>query len=1449
MKKVILISELHPTIEDLDSYQELIQFQEQTGDPSMIDILQKDDGSPLVTSFEKTYCLQRLDPTDGGYSDKTMDDFLANDDTIINEINERKMTLPIPTLASGAPGEVTSLSATPGKEQIILGWSDPEDANFDHVEISWMANGGTSSEPVSVPMGKETFTVTNLDGDVLYIFTIVTSDSEGNTSAGVRISETPSPDMPPTINPITDKEVQAGGSSITVNIMATDPDAGQTPTITYSPALDYATFRDNRDGTATLEFSPGPEIAPATPRITITASSGDLTATKTFTLTITPPDNPPMITAIDDQMVQAGGSSITVNIMATDPDAGQTPTITYSPALDYARLTPTVPGTATLVFNPDGDVDPVVTTITITASSGDLTAIETFTLTITPPDNPPMITAIEDQMVQAGGSSITVNIMATDSDAGQTPTITYSPALGYATFRDNRDGTATLEFSPGPEIAPATPRITITASSGDLTAIETFTLTITASAVDNPPTITTIENQSVQAGGSPITVNIMATDSDAGQTPTITYSPALDYARLTSTGPGTATLVFNPDGDVDPVVTNITITASSGDLTAIETFTLTITPPDNPPMITAIEDQSVQAGGNSITVNIIATDPDEGQTPSLSYSPALPYATLNPTGEGAADLILNPGRDVSSGTTNITITATSDGLTDSETFILTIAAPADRPPTVTITPPLTGIQTVQLGESLRVSITATDPDEGQIPMIFADGTATLTSTGPGTADFVFTADREVWAARIPPMGLNFTITIRALSGRMIDVILLNIFIPPPPPDADNDGVSDTLDVDDDNDGLIEINTLEDLHNIRYNLAGTSYKTSAIDAGNMNGAPGSGLKGYELVRGLDFADPTSYSNGMVNSAWTTGSGWLPIGNNRTDNDSTRFGGILEGNGHKITNLMIRRDTEYVGLFGYISSEGEVRNLGLENAVADYTGNSSGSFNFIGILAGVSRGTIIAVHTSGMAIGSAADQEIVGGLVGWNGGTITASYATGNADGGDGDVDLVGGLVGGNGGTITACHATGNADGGNGNLDSVGGLVGENDGGTITNCHATGNADGGDGDDDNVGGLVGWNFEGTITACHATGMANGGDGDDDRVGGLVGADIGTITNCHATGMANGGDGDDDLVGGLVGENSGTITACHATGNADGGDGDVDLVGGLVGENSGTITACHATGNADGGNGLDGVGGLVGQNDGGTITACHATGMAIGSAADQEIVGGLVGANSGTITACHATGNADGGDGDVDLVGGLVGQNSGTITASYATGNADGGNGLDGVGGLVGVNSGTITASYATGNADGGDGDDDIVGGLVGGNVGTITASYATGTANGGDGDDDLVGGLVGQNDGGTITASYGFGTVMGGETPGVNRSGDASATVTNASALTMANSSVNEANRWPARVWDFGTDSQVPVLKWITGYNSSGTTDEAKYPCDVALLPAGRKCGEIIPGQVR
>ena len=451
--------------------------------------------------------------------------------------------------------------------------------------------------------------------------------------------------------------------------------------------------------------------------------------------------------------------------------------------------------------------------------------------------------------------------------------------------------------------------------------------------------------------------------------------------------------------------------------------------------------------------------------------------------------------------------------------------------------------------------------------------------------------------------------------------------------------------DADGDGLIDIHSLVQLHNMRYNLAGTSYKTSSTDSGVMCGINfDTACSGYELRKNLTFdrdGDGRTYNtatyvldSGDHHAAYfpvTNGTGgWQPIG------DATNpFSTIFEGNGFSISGLAVRRTNTYIGMFGRTDSSAIIRNIRLANNLADYAGN----------------------------IGS----RHVGGLVAYNEGTISASHAGGLVDGGSGSFDRIGGLVGENRGTIIASYATGDADGGDGRTDYVGGLVGDNSG-TITASNATGDADGDGGNDDRVGGLVGWN-SGTITASNATGDADGDGGNDDRVGGLVGWNSGTITASNATGDADGDGGRFDLVGGLVGWNSGTITASNATGDADGGDGDGDRVGGLVGSIfNGTITASYATGDAD------------------------------GSIGDSDSVGGLVGSIfNGTITASYATGDADGGNGIGDDVGGLVGSIfNGTITASYATGDADGGNGIaDDVGGLVGINiNSTITASYGFG-----------------------------------------------------------------------------------------------------------------------------------------------------------
>ena len=403
--------------------------------------------------------------------------------------------------------------------------------------------------------------------------------------------------------------------------------------------------------------------------------------------------------------------------------------------------------------------------------------------------------------------------------------------------------------------------------------------------------------------------------------------------------------------------------------------------------------------------------------------------------------------------------------------------------------------------------------------------------------------------------------------------------------------------DADGNGLIEIDSLADLHNMRYDMAGTSYKTSTTSVGNSSGCPeeeDGGCYGYELMQNLDFdgdGDGRTWS-GDSEAGYTldeddnqdnyfpvTSGGWLPIG----DTTDT-FVAVFDGNGHSIRNLAIRRNQESIGLFGAIGDGAAIRDLGLIDNLVDYTGSGNGS-------------------------------KFIGGLVGWQGaGEIRASYATGVVDGGDGDTDRVGGLVGWQeAGEIRASYATGTANGGDGAADGVGGLVGWQDSGLITVSYATGAVDGGNGRNDYVGGLVGFQNGGSITASSATGAAEGGDGGIDYVGGLVGQQQGSITASYATGAADGGNGVNDYAGGLVGyQFRSSITASYATGAADGGNGNDDYAGGLVGwQLLASITASYATGAANGGNGDDDyVGGLVGRPGfRGLITKSYGFGEAVG------------------------------------------------------------------------------------------------------------------------------------------------------------------------------------------------------------------------------------------------
>ena len=444
---------------------------------------------------------------------------------------------------------------------------------------------------------------------------------------------------------------------------------------------------------------------------------------------------------------------------------------------------------------------------------------------------------------------------------------------------------------------------------------------------------------------------------------------------------------------------------------------------------------------------------------------------------------------------------------------------------------------------------------------------------------------------------------------------------------DGVGAQGAVDYDADDDGLIEIEWLEQLDAVRWDLDGDGavddegnaerYFAAFPDAAEGMGCA-EGCEGYELTRDLDFKSAGSYAAGVVNGKWTSGNGWLPI----SVNFDRPYRATLEGNNHSIDNLYISRtgsnSPAVVGLFGH--GWGTFRHIGLTNV--DVTGENSVG----GLVADNQQGEIISSYVTG----SVAGKRRVGGLAG-TGLQITSSHFTGSVSG----ERYVGGLAGW-GNYITYSYATGNVSG----TDDVGGLTGF--GQYITSSYATGRVSG----EYTVGGLagIGW----TIKSSYATGRVSG----KQVIGGLVGGDGGEggeseITNSYATGSVLG----EHAVGGFVGINNGNIASSYATGHVSGrSDGNT---GGFAGENYGSITSSYAAGRVSGEHGY--TGGFVAYNGGSIKFSYSLSNVFLTGNGDSVPIGGFVGANEGEIVSTYwrrepPVNYAGVGEGRTDGIGGM-------------------------------------------------------------------------------------------------------------------------------------------------------------------------------------------------------
>jgi uncharacterized protein YjdB len=321
------------------------------------------------------------------------------------------------------------------------------------------------------------------------------------------------------------------------------------------------------------------------------------------------------------------------------------------------------------------------------------------------------------------------------------------------------------------------------------------------------------------------------------------------------------------------------------------------------------------------------------------------------------------------------------------------------------------------------------------------------------------------------------------------------------------------------------------------------------------------------------------NNIDLSAYASGDGWIPIGDN-----SRRFSGVFDGNGKTISNLTINRTSDnYIGLFGYVGgyvSGGTVQNLGIVNA------SINGGSN-VGGIAGIVQqdSSITNCYSTGVISGTGNSAGGIAGSV--TNSSIANCYSTGSVSGSG---NYVGGIAGsvGSSSSITNCYSTG-AVSGNINVGGIAGSVGYYS--SITNCYNTGGAVSGSND---VGGIAGDVLSSSITNCYSTGSVSGSGNYVGGIAGYVCRDS-SITNCYSTGAVSG----NNNVGGIAGVVGGsTITNCYSTGAVSGNSSNsYSVVGGIAGIvfDAASITSCAALNvSLTSGSGYSDIGRVAGYAD---------------------------------------------------------------------------------------------------------------------------------------------------------------------------------------------------------------------------------------------------------------
>lgn len=306
----------------------------------------------------------------------------------------------------------------------------------------------------------------------------------------------------------------------------------------------------------------------------------------------------------------------------------------------------------------------------------------------------------------------------------------------------------------------------------DDVAAAAFLYSSTGGASPQPPTISTISDQTINQDSSTSAIAITLSDPD-GDVSAVTLSATSNNTTLLTSNSfqfsgtqASRTLIVTPKAATTGTAV-ITVTATdSSELSASTQFTLTVKAVNKAPTIASIADQSIPAG-TSTSLTVTVGDEDDGTSGlTLSVSSTnialLPTQNIQLSGTGSSRTVNLIPVGSSTGTSVVTLTVSDGKDTASTTFTVSVVA-VNKAPTLS-TPSDQTIETN--GTTGALAVTVADPD-GSTSSLTLSATSSNTSLIP-SANVQFggsAANRTVTVTPIKGQTGTATITLTVSDGQ------------------------------------------------------------------------------------------------------------------------------------------------------------------------------------------------------------------------------------------------------------------------------------------------------------------------------------------------------------------------------------------------------------------------------------------------------------------------------------------------------------------------------------------------------------------------------------------------------------------------------------------------------------------------------------------------------------